>query len=225
MENRNSIKTIKINKLKAKQKTIEVNWSKTGNPKLVQFLIDIIPNLLNAERCSLFVYNPDSDSLWLYRGTDLLETEIEVPRVGSMVGEALTSGTHNIYTNLEDKAGIHERIDSQTKFTTNNTMTLPIFSRSGDQTIGVLQVLNKRSRDGYTKEDVEVMYRLADNINRFIEPVYKHQEVTQLLSKIKKKIRGLESSIAKDGIKQRLDQERLASIQANPASEQTGQLH
>lgn len=225
MEDRNSIKTIKINKLKAKQKTIEVNWSKTGNPKLVQFLIDIIPNLLNAERCSLFVYNPDSDSLWLYRGTDLLETEIEVPRVGSMVGEALTSGTHNIYTNLEDKAGTHELIDSKTKFTTNNTMTLPIFSSSGDQTIGALQVLNKRSRDGYTKEDVELMYRLADNINRFIEPVYKHQEVTHLLSKIKKKIRGLESSIAKDGIKQRLDQERIASIQANPASEQTGRLH
>ena len=86
-----------------------------------------------------------------------------------------TSGTHNIYTNLEDKAGTHEVIDSQTKFTTNNTMTLPIFSRSGDQTIGALQVLNKRSRDGYTKEDVELMYRLADNINRFIEPVYKHQ--------------------------------------------------
>jgi hypothetical protein len=225
MEDRNSIKTIKINKLKAKQKTIEVNWSKTGNPKLVQFLIDIIPNLLNAERCSLFVYNPDSDSLWLYRGTKLMEAEIEVPRVGSMVGEVLTSGTHNIYTNLEDKAGTHELIDLQTKFTTNNTLTLPVFSRSGNQTIGALQVLNKRSRDGYTKEDVEVMYRLADNINNFIEPIFKHQEVTQLLSKIKKKIRGLENSIAKDGIKQRLNQERSASIQANATSGQTGQLH
>lgn len=225
MEDRNNIKTIKINKLKAKQKTIEVNWSKTGNPKLVQFLIDIIPNLLNVERCSLFVYNPDSDSLWLYRGTGLRETEIEVPRIGSMVGEALTSGTHNIYTNLEDKAGTHELVDLQTEFTTNNTMTLPVFSNTGDQTIGALQILNKRSRDGYTKVDVELMYRLADNINRYVEPVYKHQEVTQLLSKIKEKIRGLESSIAKDGIKQRLNQERVASIQPNTPSEQTGQLH
>ncbi len=219
MENSKHVKTIKISKLKAKQKTIEVNWSKTGNPKLVQFLIDITPNLLHVERCSLFVYNPDSDSMWLYRGTGLRESEIEVPRLGSMVGEALTSGTHRVYSNLEDKAGTHEVIDLRTGFTTSNTMSLPIFSRTGDQTIGALQVLNKRSRDGYTAEDVELMFRLADNINRYIEPVFKHQEVSQLLSKIKKKIRGLENSIAKDGIQQRLNQERGASIQQNTQSE------
>jgi hypothetical protein len=225
MEDGNSIKTIKINKLKAKQKSIEVSWGKTGNPKLVQFLIDIIPNLLNVERCSLFVYNPDSDSLWLYRGTDLLETEIQVLRTGSMVGEALTNGTHKIYTGLEDKAGTHEVTDLQTNFTTSNTLSVPIFTRAGDQAIGVLQALNKRSRDGFAKEDVELMYRLSDNINRYIEPVFKHQEVAEIISKIKKKIKGLERSIANDGIKQRLNQEPIASIKSHSSSDQTGRLH
>jgi hypothetical protein len=226
MSDGNDTKTIKISRLKAKQQTIEASWNKTGNPKLVQFLIDIVPNLLNVERCSLFVYNPETDTLWLYRGTDLLETEIEVPRVGSMVGEALTSGTHNIFTNLEDKAGTHEIIDLQTKFTTYNTMSLPIFSRTGDQPIGALQVLNKKSRDGYTKVDVELMYRLADNVNKYIDPVFKHQEVTRLLGKIKRKIKGLENSIAKEGIKQRLDREQIASYQQpGTPSDQAGQLH
>jgi hypothetical protein len=225
MEDGNRTKTIKITKLKEKQKSIEGSWGKTGNPKLIEFFIDIIPELLNAERCSVFVYNPDSDSLWLYRGTDVQEGQIQVPRMGSMVGEALSTGLHKIYKDLEDKAGTHEVIDLSTKFTTCNTLSLPIFTRSGDQAVGVLQILNKRSREGYAKEDIELMYRLIDNINRYIEPIFKHQEVAEILIKIKKKIKGLESSIAKEGIKQRLDKEQITSIHTQTAGEQAGRLH
>ncbi len=225
MENGKHIKTIKISKLKAKQKSIEGSWGKTGNPKLMQFFVDIIPSLVNAERCSIFVYNPDSDSLWLYRGTEVQEGEIQVPRMGSMVGDALSTGIHKIYIDLEEKAGTHEVIDLKTKFTTCNTLSLPIFTRSGDQAIGVLQVLNKRGRDSYTKEDVALMYRIIDNINRYIEPIFKHQEVAEILIKIKNKIKGLESSIAKEGIKQRLDKEQVSSIHPHTTGVQAGRLH
>jgi hypothetical protein len=225
MEDGNSTKTIKITKLKEKQKSIEGSWGKTGNPKLIQFFIDIIPGLLNAERCSVFVYNPNSDSLWLYRGTDVQEGQIQVPRNASMAGEALSNGIHKIYSGLEHKAGTHEVIDLQTKFTTCNALSLPIFTRAGDQAIGVLQVLNKKSRDGYTKEDVELMYRLIDNIKKYIEPVFKHQEVAEILIKIKRKIKGLESSLAKEGIKQRLDKEQITSLQTQRTGNQAGRLH
>ncbi len=225
MKNGNSLKTIKITKLKAKQKSIEVSWGKTGNPKLIQFFIDIIPDLVNAERSSVFVFNPDSDSLWLYRGTDVQEGQIQVPRMGSMAGDALTSGIHKIVTDLEDKAGIHEVVDGETKFTTGNTLSLPIFTRSGDQTIGVLQVLNKRDRKGFTQKDVELMYRLIDNINKYIEPIFKHQEVAEILIKIKERIKGLESSLAKEGIKRRLNEEQITSVPPQSTGEQPGRLH
>ncbi len=225
MTDGNSITTIKISQLKAKQKTIEGSWGRTGNPKLIEFFVDIIPDLLNAERCSVFVFNPDSDSLWLYRGTDVHEGQIQVPRKGSMAGEALSSGVHKIFTDLEDKAGIHEIVDSETKFTTCNTLSLPIFTRSGDQAIGVLQILNKKGRDDFTKADVDLMFRLIDNIARYIEPVFKHQEVAEILVKIKKKIKGLESSLAKEGVKQRLDKEQLTSVTPRSTGEQPGRLH
>jgi len=225
MENGNSIKTIKITKLKAKQKTIEVSWGKTGNPKLIQFFMDIIPGLVNAERCSVFIFNPDSDMLWLYRGTGAHEGEIQVPRMSSMAGEVLSTGIHKIFTDLEDKAGVHDVIDGKTQFTTCNTLSLPIFNRSGDQAIGVLQILNKKSRAGYTQEDVKLMYRVVDNINKFIEPIFKHQEVAEILIKIKKRIKGLESSLVKDGIKQRLDQEQVTSAPPSTDNLRAGRLH
>ncbi len=225
MKNGNNIKTIKISQLKAKQKTIEGSWGRTGNPKLIEFFIDIIPRLLNAERCSVFVFNPDTDSLWLYRGTDVYEGQIQVPRKGSMVGEALSSGMHKIFSDLEDKAGIHDIVDGETKFTTCNTLSLPIFTRSGDQAIGALQILNKRGRGDFTKEDIDLMYRLIGNINRYIEPVFKHQEVAEILVKIKNKIKGLESSLAKEGVKQRMDKEQLTSVPPRSTGEQPGRLH
>jgi hypothetical protein len=217
--------TIKITKLKAKQKTIEDSWGRAGNPKLIQFLIDIVPELLNAERCSIFIYNPSTDSLWLYRGTDMQEGEIQVPRKGSMAGEALSTGKHMIFTDMEDKAGVHESVDIVTKFTTSNTLSVPILNRTGDQVIGVLQVLNKKATKGFDDNDVKLMYRMIDLITKYVEHIYKHQEVAEILFKIKKKIKGLETFEAKKGIKRRLDAEQITAVHPQANSRQFSRLH
>ncbi len=226
MGNGNSIVIEKISRLKAKQKNIEAKWSKTGNPGLLQFFIDIVPELLNAERCSIFVFNPNADMLWLYCGTDLQEGQIQVPRAGSMVGEALSSGSDKIATGLEEKAGIHEIIDSSTGFTTCNTLSTPIFNTANDQVIGVLQVLNKRGAGSYSADDIALMRRLSGEINRYVESIYKHQEVAEILVKIKKRIKGLENSLARNGIKKiREEEEFISSITTQSIGNRPGRLH
>lgn len=225
MENGNSIVIEKISRLKAKQKTIEATWSKTGNPGLLRFFIDIVPELLNAERCSIFVFNPTADMLWLYCGTDLQEGQIQVPRQGSMVGEALSSGTHKIFVGLEEKAGIHEIIDSSTGFTTCNTLSIPIFNTANDQAIGVLQVLNKRGAASYSTEDIAMMQRLSGEIGRFVESIYKHQEVAEILVKIRKKIKGLENSLARSGIQKIKEEEFVSALTTQSIGNRTGRLH
>ncbi len=225
MENENSIVIGKISRLKVKQENIEATWRKTGNPGLIQFFIDIVPDLLNAERCSIFVFNPTADMLWLYRGTDLLEGQIQVPRKGSMVGAALSSGGHKVVTELEEKAGIHEIIDGSTGFTTCNTLSTPIFNRANDQVIGVLQVLNKRGAGGFSDADIALMQRLTGEISKYVESVFKHQEVAEILVKIKKKIKGLENSLAKNGIKKIRNEEFISSITTQTASDRPGRLH
>ncbi len=217
--------TIKITKLKAKQKTIEDSWGRAGNPKLIQFFIDIVPDLLNAERCSIFIHNPSSDTLWLYRGTDMQEGEIQVPRKGSMAGEALSIGKHMIFTDMEDKAGVHEAIDIATKFTTCNTLSVPILSRAGDQVIGVLQVLNKRAPKEFNDNDVKLMYRMIELMTKYVEHIYKHQEVAEILFKIKKKIKGLETFEAKQGVKRRFDAEQITAVHPRSSSRQFSRLH
>ncbi|MCP3669151.1 MAG: GAF domain-containing protein [Gammaproteobacteria bacterium] len=209
MKKGSSTVTEKITHLRAKQKTLEERWSKTGNPSLLQFFIDTVPDLLNSERCSIFIFNPTSDALWLYCGTDILEGQIRVPRIRSMAGQALSSGHYKVVTNMEEKAGIHEAIDGNTGFTTCNTLSIPIFNLAQDQAIGVLQILNKRGAGSFTHKDITLMQRLSSEISRFVESIFKHQEIAEILVKIRKKIKGLENFQAKKGIQKRQDQETM----------------
>jgi len=218
--------TDKISRLRAKEKTLENSWNKTGNRSLLQFFIDIIPELVNAERCSIFVFNTESDTLWLYCGTDLQERQIQVPRKSSMAGQALSCGHYKVVTNLEEKAGIHEIVDNSTGFTSCNTLSIPIFNSAQDQAIGVLQVLNKRGNGRFSDEDISLMQRLSGEISRYVESIFKHQEASEILVKIRNKIKGLESSLAKAGVQKRLDEEMIASITTPKADERpAGRLH
>ena len=225
MEKGSNVVMEKISRLRAKQKTLEASWIKTGNSSLLQFFIDIVPELLNAERCSIFIFNPTADMLWLYRGTDLQEGQIQVPRKGSMVGLALSSGNYQVAKGLEEKAGIHEIIDSSTGFTTCNTLSIPIFNVANDQVIGVLQVLNKRGAGDYSSEDIALMQRLSGEIARYVESIFKHQEVAEILAKIKKKIKGLENSMAKEGLKKLRDEEVMSAITSQSIGGRPGRLH
>jgi hypothetical protein len=218
--------TDKISRLKTKQKALESSWGKTGNRSLLQFFIDITPDMVNAERCSIFVFNPESDTLWLYCGTDLQERQIQVPRQSSMAGHALSSGHYQVVSDLEEKAGIHEIVDNATGFTTCNTLSVPIFNGANDQAIGVLQILNKRGAHRFSNEDIALMQRLSGEVSRYVESIFKHQEVAEILVKIKKRIKSLENSLAREGIQKRLDQEMIASITPQKTEEQLiGRLH
>ncbi len=225
MKNGSSAVTEKISRLRIKQKALENSWSKTGNPSLLRFFIDTTPDLLNAERCSIFIFNPSNDMLWLYCGTDMQEGQIQVPRTSSMAGQALSSGHYKVVTGLEEKAGIHETVDGNTGFTTCNTLSIPIFNLAQDQVIGVLQILNKRGTSTFTHEDITLMQRLSGEISRYVESIFKHQEVAEILVKIKKKIKGLENSLAKEGIQKRLDQEVTAAITTQAVDDHPGRLH
>ena len=52
----------------------------------------MIPRMLNAERCSVFIHDPVNRKIWLKAGTALQERGIEVSVKDSIVGEVISSG-------------------------------------------------------------------------------------------------------------------------------------
>lgn len=63
-----------------------------------------MPKVLNAERCSIFIYDPESMTIWLKGGTEVKERDIEVTsEFDSVVGNVITTGKYRIITGLNEK--------------------------------------------------------------------------------------------------------------------------
>lgn len=54
-----------------RRQELEPRWDAIRNNDLLNLLILMLPNHLQADRCALFVLDPDSEELWLEAGTSL----------------------------------------------------------------------------------------------------------------------------------------------------------
>ncbi len=193
-----AIETIdqQLDDLRARQKKVEEAWSKTGNRGLLQFFVEIIPRLFEAERCSIFVLDPNQNSVWVQCGTGVEERQIEVPTAESVVGEVISSGKPVSRSGMENKIGMHEKVDKETSFVTHNVLCVPIFSSSGSRVVGAIQVLNKRWGD-FKDEDQETLEKFAFHLQANIENIFLRQEWGKFSVMAREKIKELEEKKAR----------------------------
>ena len=186
-----------LTELRARQKKVEEAWRKTGNKGLLAFFVEIIPRLVDTERCSIFVLDPTQDSVWVQCGTGLEEREIEVPAKESIVGEVIAGGKPIVRMGLDNKIGIHEKVDKQTEFTTSNILCVPIFSADGAKVTGAIQVLNKRWGADYNDRDRETLEKFAVQLQQNIDNIFLRQEWGKFSTLAQAKIEELERAKAK----------------------------
>lgn len=122
---------------------------------------------MEADRSSIFLYDPNTDELW---STVALGMEGEVIRIPSGVGLAGHCFQTGETLNLED-AYTDERfkkeVDSHTGYRTRSVLCMPIYNRAGSR-LGVIQLLNKK--DGvFTEEDETFLQAFGNNASVFIE--------------------------------------------------------
>jgi hypothetical protein len=54
-----------IDQLNQKRNYLDADLDTSGKISLLEFYVKIVPKVLNAERCSIFIYDPDSKTIWL----------------------------------------------------------------------------------------------------------------------------------------------------------------
>ncbi|MBF0455285.1 MAG: sigma-54-dependent Fis family transcriptional regulator [Magnetococcales bacterium] len=147
--------------LKSLLDRINRSWTKGDAEQLMLFIVEMFPRLFTAERCSIFISDPDSENVWLKYGTGLQEKEIIAPKEGSIVGRSITSGETIIRGDLDREMGFHSQADKSTAFTTRNLICVPIKSLVGAYHIGAVELLNKRSTVGFTEEDERLILKVV----------------------------------------------------------------
>ena len=133
---------------------LNAEFDASENKALLDFYIKIMPKVLDAERCSIFIYDPESKVIWLKGGTQVKERDIEVTgEYDSVVGNVIETGNYRIVDRLNGKNGIHQEMDEKTGFKTHNILCIPIRSLDGKKITGAVQILNKKDGSAFNDED------------------------------------------------------------------------
>ena len=135
---------------------------------LLSTIIGKTAEVLDAERATLFLYDRARDELWSRTADQLEIGEIRF-RVGvGIAGDvAQTRTVANVVDAYADPRFNHD-FDQQTGFRTRSVLCMPL-SGSRQELIGVIQVLNKKSRTGFDQEDESLLGGLNAHISVAVE--------------------------------------------------------
>jgi GAF domain-containing protein len=131
-----------------------------GIPLISQYAKDVI----HAQRCSIFIYDTQKDSLWTTLSDGVKKIEIDSNK--GVVGQTIKDKKSMIVNHTYHDPSFMADIDKATGFDTKNLITAPIFNSQGE-VMGVLELLNKEG--GFHEEDLKFMKFFAHNISGFLE--------------------------------------------------------
>jgi len=110
---------------------------------LLEKVVSITTDVLEAERSSLFLYDPVTNELWTKVAEGLSTDIIRIPANAGLAGNVFANRRAINIPDAYRDARFNPEVDRRTGFRTRSTLCAPIINKQGD-TIGVIQVLNKR---------------------------------------------------------------------------------
>ena len=109
---------------------------------LLQKIIDAATQLLDAERGSLFLFDPATSELYSRVSGGATVHEIRFPANAGIAGECFTRGAPINIPDAYADARFNQDVDRRTGYTTRNMLCMPVSTHHGNR-VGVMQILNK----------------------------------------------------------------------------------
>jgi len=123
--------------------------------------------VMEADRCSIFLHDPNTDELWSTVAMGMAGKVIKIPSSIGFVGYCFQTGeTVNLEDAYQDER-FNKEVDSKTGYHTRSVLCMPLYTRAGSR-LGVIQLLNK-SEGIFTKEDETFLQTFGNNASVFIE--------------------------------------------------------
>ncbi len=166
-----------LDQFRLRERLLNRSWSVRGNKKLLELFVEIIPQVLDVERCSIFINDPATGKVWLQTGTGVDEKQIEVDISDSLVGQVIATGKYIVEEDMDKLDGPHKKVDAQTGFVTRNELCVPIKSLSDQKTAGAILLLNKKEGQYFEKEDRVFLEKVASHLQSAIESIFLRQEL------------------------------------------------
>lgn len=131
-----------------------------GLPLISTYAKDII----GADRCSIFIYNPETNEFWTTLADGVERIVMSADK--GIVGETLRTKKPIFENDVHANPYFMGELDKKTGYTTKNVITAPIFNYK-KEVGGVLELLNKEG--GFKEDDLKYMKFFAQYIGEFLE--------------------------------------------------------
>jgi phosphoserine phosphatase RsbU/P len=127
-------------------------------------LLDVIltkaTEVMDAERCSLFIYEETSRSLSIRGSKELAEGAIRIPLGVGIAGHVAEARELVNIPDAYADARFNPQSDRDTHFRTRSILCAPMLTHAG-RLIGVIQVLNKADGSVFTADDEKLLAAFA----------------------------------------------------------------
>ncbi len=191
--------------LRMRLEQVNHSWTVQDHECLLKFFVDTVPTIMDAELCSIFVVEAETERIWSKCGTILGDKEIIPPKEGTIVGKAISSGKWIVANDLE-KSSYHKELAATTNFVTRNLICAPIKRPTGQGMTGAIEVLNKHEAKPFTDKDGELLQEIANCLSITIENIMLNQEISEISDQLNKDIDQIWKEdtqfIAKSGVMQ-----------------------
>ncbi len=133
--------------------------------ELLNTIMSIVTSELHCEEGSVLFHDEDSNEFEFFTavgetGKDL--ERVRFPADKSIAGRALREGRTLVVNDVADSPDFYGNIDEEHDFKTKSILATPLIS--GEETVGVIEAINKIGDDGFDKEDAQILSAIADEV-------------------------------------------------------------
>ena len=150
---------------------------------LIKTIAEETKTALNADRCTVFLYDKENNELYSKVATGLDTKELRIPADRGIAGHVVQTGeTINIKDAYNDDR-FNSDVDKQTGYKTKTILCMPI-KNYNQEIIGVFQVLNKFD-EYFTPDDEDLLVAIASSAGISLENAQLFERQQKLLEEQK----------------------------------------
>jgi len=135
--------------------------------KIFELVIPHVTRIMDADRASLFLVDPEEKKLWT-KAAEGLSKPISLPWDKGLVGKTASTGNPSIVNDASKHPDFDVSWDKKTGYSTKSVLCYPVMNRD-EQLKGVLQIINKLSDSGFIDSDVNLAAVCAAQIGGALE--------------------------------------------------------
>jgi adenylate cyclase len=180
---------VKLDERKALSEVANAVSSVDNLDKVLDTILEKSREVVNAEASSILLVDKEKNDLYFHAVQGRVSNELKGTRIEmgqGLAGHVAESGITEVVADPYADPRFNQAVDTATGFVTNSILTTALVNK--DQTIGVLQLVNRRKLDSFDDNDVALIESFAVQAGIAIENSRLYSDVKNYASELKQSL-------------------------------------